>query len=182
MRWLSETLRAWRYLTSRIGPTGNQRIMNRPVRYCRLIVIGTVLLALGSLQSQAKSACAGLSEASCQRNDLCSWVRGYTTKSGTSVKAYCRLKAARKSASAQTDRQATKKTEAGKRTDTSASETTTVETSGETPQKKTSETAGKGDKAKTGGKKSSSRKSDKDVSKKTPRTTKSKTQEERKTQ
>lgn len=149
-------------------------MMNQPIRNCLLVVIGSLLFTLGSLQAQAQSACTGLSTVACQGKDTCSWVKGYTTKSGTTVKAYCRLKPGRKSAADQTERKATKQTKSGKNTSTSVSETATERTTDEKPKKKMAKTPGKEDKVKTPAKKSSSEKSAKDVNRKSTKAKKSK--------
>lgn len=147
---------------------------NRPIRNCFLVVIGSLLFTLGSLQAQAQSACTGLSTVACKGKDACSWVKGYTTKSGTTVKSYCRLKPGRKSAADRTERKATEKTKAGKSTSASVTETATERTTGEKPKNKMTKTAGKEDEVKTPAKKSSSEKSPKDVNQKSTKSTKSK--------
>ncbi|WP_100746740.1 hypothetical protein, partial [Leptospira ellisii] len=52
-----------------------------------------LLLGFGTAGSlSADSACQGLSSSSCNANDDCTWVSGYTRQDGVSVNAYCRAK------------------------------------------------------------------------------------------
>ena len=45
---------------------------------------------------KAASPCKGLAEAACGANTGCSWIKATKTKKGKDVKAYCRLKPAKK--------------------------------------------------------------------------------------
>ncbi len=47
---------------------------------------------------KAASPCKGLAEAACGANAGCSWIKATKTKKGKDVKAYCRLKPAKKGA------------------------------------------------------------------------------------
>ena len=55
-----------------------------------VIAVTMVLLGLPSL---AQAECKGMSKSACERASQCSYVKGYTTKSGSKVAAYCRNKA-----------------------------------------------------------------------------------------
>ena len=52
-----------------------------------------VLMVLLSLPSLAQAECKGMSKSSCEKSSQCSYVKGYTTKSGSKIAAYCRNKA-----------------------------------------------------------------------------------------
>ncbi len=55
--------------------------------------VGGVLLALAAASlAQAASVCKDKPHTSCERDSRCTWVKGYTTKSGNRVSAYCRKK------------------------------------------------------------------------------------------
>ncbi|MDQ7017431.1 MAG: hypothetical protein Q9N68_13755 [Gammaproteobacteria bacterium] len=43
--------------------------------------------------TQANSPCKGLANEACHSDNNCRWIESYTTKKGTSVKAYCRSQA-----------------------------------------------------------------------------------------
>ncbi len=47
-------------------------------------------------KKKADSPCKGLAEAACGTNTGCSWVKASKTKAGKDIKAYCRLKPAKK--------------------------------------------------------------------------------------
>lgn len=42
--------------------------------------------------ASAASICKGMEKNVCAKNDSCSWVDGYKTKTGTKVKSHCRKK------------------------------------------------------------------------------------------
>lgn len=48
------------------------------------------ILGLSASTAHAASPCKGLEESVCIQSQSCSWVSGYTTKSGKTVAAYCR--------------------------------------------------------------------------------------------
>ena len=56
--------------------------------------LGILTLLLGFLAGGGALAadCKGLSKAPCEVSDSCSWVGGYTSKSGKNVSSYCRAK------------------------------------------------------------------------------------------
>lgn len=56
------------------------------------------LLALSSGQAMAAKACKELSKNQCESSTSCSFVKGYTTKTGTKVSAHCRNKPGAKKA------------------------------------------------------------------------------------
>ena len=56
-------------------------------------VLLTICLALASISSVQAAECKGLSKTKCEASDSCSWIKGYKTKTGSSVNAYCRAKA-----------------------------------------------------------------------------------------
>ncbi len=45
--------------------------------------------------AKAQSVCKGLVQAECSANAACGWVKGFTTKTGRQVSAFCRKKPAR---------------------------------------------------------------------------------------
>ena len=51
-----------------------------------------VLMSVGSPAIAADGACKGLAQAKCEGASSCSWVKGYKTKEGKNVAAYCRTK------------------------------------------------------------------------------------------
>ncbi len=58
----------------------------------QLIIAAGITLLLSTTLQAAPNDCKALSEKPCGKSDTCSWIKGYTTKSGTKVKAYCRNK------------------------------------------------------------------------------------------
>ena len=51
-----------------------------------------LLLSAGAPAIAADSACKGLAKTKCEGASSCSWVKGYKTKEGKNVAAYCRTK------------------------------------------------------------------------------------------
>ncbi|MDQ7075065.1 MAG: hypothetical protein Q9O24_07935 [Gammaproteobacteria bacterium] len=47
--------------------------------------------------TQANSPCKGLANEACHSDNNCRWIESYTTQRGTSVKAYCRSQAKKRS-------------------------------------------------------------------------------------
>jgi len=70
-----------------------------------------VSLIIGISGNAQAATCKGLSRASCETSTSCSWVKGYTTKSGSKVSAYCRSKSGK---STTTDKGTSTKTGAAK--------------------------------------------------------------------
>lgn len=56
-----------------------------------LILAASGLLAFSQL-STAASSCKGMEQNTCSSDTSCSWVKSYSTKSGKTIKAYCRNK------------------------------------------------------------------------------------------
>lgn len=54
------------------------------------VLFGAAAFVLQAAPASAQGACNGLAKSKCIGNSSCSWVGGYKTKTGTSVKAYCR--------------------------------------------------------------------------------------------
>ncbi len=50
-------------------------------------------LAVGLTSTVDAATCKGTAQSKCEKSDSCSWVNGYKTKSGNTVKGYCRNKA-----------------------------------------------------------------------------------------
>lgn len=57
-----------------------------------LLTFGVVLGLTFAGSASAASACKGIKKNACGTSDFCSWVEGYKTKTGTSVKGHCRAK------------------------------------------------------------------------------------------
>lgn len=55
-----------------------------------------VVLAVSGASAAQLSECKGLEQQKCLSETRCSWVRSYTTRRGTKVKAFCRRKPGRK--------------------------------------------------------------------------------------
>jgi hypothetical protein len=64
--------------------------------YVKIAGVLAALAFTAATPSFAASACKGLTESACAANAGCSWVKGFTTKKGRVVKAFCRKKPARK--------------------------------------------------------------------------------------
>jgi hypothetical protein len=103
-------------------------------------------------------ACKGMSSSSCSKSTSCSWVKAYKTKSGSTVAAYCRNKAGKKSS--------TKKTSDKKITHKSKTTSTKKDT------KKDKKKDSKKDKKKTDKSKSTKKKDSKSDKKKKDKKTK----------
>ena len=58
--------------------------------------------------------CKGMSHSACSQSTSCSWIKGYKTKTGNTVAAYCRNKASKKNNEEKTSKTRTKKSEAKK--------------------------------------------------------------------
>lgn len=81
---------------------------------CNFIFTAAVFFLLNSSLQAAPSSCKALSnETQCGKNSDCSWVKGYTTKSGTKVNAYCR----KKPTSGNTSKAASSKTTVAKKSE-----------------------------------------------------------------
>ncbi len=61
------------------------------IRRTVLILAATGLISTSQLSSAA-SACKGLQQDACSSDNSCSWIKSYSTKSGKTIKAYCRNK------------------------------------------------------------------------------------------
>jgi hypothetical protein len=75
---------------------GMNSVMNR--KRVRTLVYAILLgLACGPAGSAlaADSSCKGVSKSECESKGACVWVDGYTTKKGTKVSAYCRVKSSK---------------------------------------------------------------------------------------
>ena len=61
-------------------------------------VPAVMLMLLGLMHPtvQAANECKGLGKSSCSANPDCTWVSSYKTKTGSVIKAYCRLKPGKK--------------------------------------------------------------------------------------
>lgn len=70
------------------------RIDTRPL----LTALIATWAMLGAAEATA-AECKGMPQAQCEGAPDCSWVNSYTTKTGTTVKAYCRTKSKKGSAS-----------------------------------------------------------------------------------
>ena len=57
-----------------------------------LLALSVVLGLTIAGPAVAASACKGAQKSACSKNDACSWVESYKTKTGTSVKGHCRAK------------------------------------------------------------------------------------------
>ncbi len=73
--------------------------MNTPALTSRATAIHKTLLIFAaaglisfSQLSSAAAACKGLQSDACNSDNSCSWVKSYSTKSGKTIKAYCRNK------------------------------------------------------------------------------------------
>ena len=71
-----------------------------------VLLFGTSALAAGK--------CKDLSRSQCTANDSCTWVKGYTTKTGKKVAAYCRVKSGKKGTSDKASEKSKKDEKAGK--------------------------------------------------------------------
>ena len=77
------------------------------------ILAAAITLLLTSALQAAPSNCKVLSNLNqCERDVSCTWVKGYTTKSGTKVNAYCRSKPVKRSS--QSSKTATSKNKVAK--------------------------------------------------------------------
>jgi hypothetical protein len=61
--------------------------------------IAIIVIALFNSSAHAVAQCKSLSKSQCAANNDCTWVSGYTTKTGKKVDAYCRVKSGKKTAS-----------------------------------------------------------------------------------
>lgn len=61
------------------------------IRKAVLIFAAAGLISISQLSSAA-STCKGLQQDACSRDNSCSWIKSYSTKSGKTIKAYCRNK------------------------------------------------------------------------------------------
>lgn len=57
-----------------------------------LLVCSLTFALLFAGNASAASICKGMEKNVCAKNDSCSWVDGYKTKTGTKVKSHCRKK------------------------------------------------------------------------------------------
>jgi len=62
-----------------------------------LLPLCTTLLLTTLTNAHANSPCKGLTDKACHSNESCRWIESYTTQRGTSVKAYCRSQAKKRS-------------------------------------------------------------------------------------
>lgn len=63
------------------------------------VTMGALMLASGTASA---AECKGMTKTACTKATACTWVKGYTTKTGTKVDSYCRnagKKASKKKAS-----------------------------------------------------------------------------------
>lgn len=63
-----------------------------------LSIVGAVSLAL-AVPSAGAAECKEMSQSQCEKSSSCSYVKGYKTKTGTKVDAYCRNKGGKKKSS-----------------------------------------------------------------------------------
>jgi len=61
------------------------------IRKTVLVLAATGLISISQLSSAA-GTCKGLQQDACSSDNSCSWVKSYSTKSGKTIKAYCRNK------------------------------------------------------------------------------------------
>ncbi|MEJ2124280.1 MAG: hypothetical protein P8Y47_05565 [Alphaproteobacteria bacterium] len=54
------------------------------------VALNIAVIVMGGDLKAAESNCKGLQQEACGTNGTCSWVRGYKTKNGTQVSAFCR--------------------------------------------------------------------------------------------
>ena len=97
-------------------------IMNIKHFYSLFISSIFILSMLFSHSVFAAKSCKEMSKSSCEKSTSCSWVKGYTTKKGNKVDAYCRNKA-KKSAKKSSSKKDTKKTSEKKAKDKQAKST-----------------------------------------------------------
>ncbi len=123
-----------------------------PVRL--ILVVWLASWALGPVL--AAGPCKGLSKSRCEGSASCNWVSGYTTKDGAKVRAYCRAKAGRSSATGakaaegkrHTSKTSKAKSATGKATANKGSDEKRKATAKKTPDSKKRSTAKKGSTAK----------------------------------
>jgi hypothetical protein len=128
------------------------------------IITLTMIILSGSVSAKA---CKGMSQSACSKSTVCTWVKGYKTKTGNKVASYCRNKASKKSTSAKTQKKtnpvkanksATKKTSTNKSKKSSAKKTSTSKAKKSSTKKTSTKKADKNKstnkKKKTGAKKS----------------------------
>ena len=75
-----------------------------------LPLVATLAIAVGLPSAAQAAECKGMSQSKCEKADQCTYVKGYKTKSGNKVAAYCRNKGKSSSSS-------TKKTDSKKKKD-----------------------------------------------------------------
>lgn len=61
------------------------------IRKTALVLAVTGLMSFSQLSSAA-GACKGQQQDACSSDTSCSWVKSYSTKSGKTIKSYCRNK------------------------------------------------------------------------------------------
>lgn len=121
-----------------------------------LMAIG-LAFTLQASPAAAQSSCQGSSKSKCEGSSSCSWVSGYKTKAGTSVKSYCRANPGKGAA---TKGSAKKKAAAKKASGKSKAESKKASGKSKGAKKKASSTK-KASKKKASGKKKTARKKSK---------------------
>jgi len=61
------------------------------IRRTILVLAATGLISTSQLSS-AVGTCKGLQQDACSSDNSCSWIKSYSTKTGKTIKAYCRNK------------------------------------------------------------------------------------------
>ncbi|MEH6445146.1 MAG: hypothetical protein V7784_14725 [Oceanospirillaceae bacterium] len=95
--------------------------------YLNTTLMTLIVLFAFSTTTYAASSCKGQSQSACDTNDSCSWINAHKRKDGNKVKAYCRTKPQKKSATS------TKKTGDKLKKDTKSVKKNTIDTKNKMP-------------------------------------------------
>jgi len=121
-------------------------------------MVGVLMVVLG-FPTLAQAECKGMSKSACEKSSQCSYVKGYSTKSGSKISAYCRNKAKKGTAASGSAGSKTKaKGETGKAKDSRTTDKKKASTKKDTKKKD----AKKKDSKKKDSKKKDSKKKDVD--------------------
>lgn len=99
--------------------------MFRGLIFSALAAGAVLLMSAGAPAFAADSACKGLAQVKCEGASSCSWVKGYKTKEGKNVAAYCRTKG--KGAAAAKDKAKDAKKTVSKKADTAKKSATAAD-------------------------------------------------------
>ena len=77
----------------------------RPHTFFSIFLTLSILLFSGNIFAKS---CKEMSKSTCTTASSCTWVKGYTTKKGNKVSAYCRNKASKKAVSKKMDKKTNK--------------------------------------------------------------------------